>query len=163
VGRRRHSMGAQHALGRGQHSPADLDVVLLTLVDRVTRRMRAADRHGSAVTIRLRFDDFTRSTSSHTLPQPTAHTSTVLGVARRLLWSRGEEIAGRGITLLGVSVGGLDDNPAQLLLPLDVQSGVELDDAIDAVREKFGSSSLRRAVQVGRNERPEMPVLPDQY
>ncbi|MDQ3157013.1 MAG: DNA polymerase IV [Actinomycetota bacterium] len=161
VGRRRHSMGAQHALGRGPHSPADLDIVLLTLVDRVTRRMRGADRTGSTVTIRLRFDDFTRSTSSHTLPQPTAHTLTVLRVARALLLSRSVEIAERGITLLGVAVNGLDDNPAQLALPLDVESGVELDDAIDAVREKFGSSSLRRAVQVGRDERPEMPILPD--
>ena len=161
VGRRRHSMGAQHALGRGPHSPTDLDIVLLTLVDRVTRRMRGADRTGSTVTIRLRFDDFTRSTSSHTLPQPTAHTLTVLGVARVLLLSRSAEIAERGITLLGVAVNGLDDNPTQLVLPLDVESGVELDDAIDAVREKFGSSSLRRAVQVGRDERPEMPVLPD--
>lgn len=166
VGRRRHSMGAQHALGRGPHSPADLDIVLLTLVDRVTRRIRGADRTGNTVTIRLRFDDFTRSTSSHTLPQPTAHTSTVLGVARVLLLSRSAEIAERGITLLGVAVNGLDDNPTQLPLPLDValpdfRAGVELDDAIDAVREKFGSSSLRRAVQVGRDERPEMPVLPD--
>lgn len=161
VGRRRRSMGAQHALGRGHHSPADLDVVLLSLVDRVTRRMRGAGRNGSTVTIRLRFDDFTRSTSSHTLPQPTANMSTVLGSARGLLRSRGAEIAQRGITLLGVAVSGLDDNPAQLVLPLDVESGVELDDAIDAVREKFGSSSLRRAVQVGRGERPEMPILPD--
>ncbi|MGZ5366967.1 MAG: DNA polymerase IV [Aeromicrobium sp.] len=161
TGRRRRSMGAQHALGRGHHSATDLDVVLLSLVDRVTRRMRGAGRNGSTVTIRLRFDDFTRSTSSHTLPRPTANMSTVLGAARGLLRSRGAEIAQRGITLLGVAVSGLDDNPAQLVLPLDVESGVELDDAIDAVREKFGSSSLRRAVQVGRGERPEMPILPD--
>lgn len=161
VGRRRRSMGAQHALGPGQHSPADLDVVLLTLVDRVTRRMRAAGRTGSTVTIRLRFDDFTRSTSSHTLPRPTAHTATVLGVARLLLATRAPQIAESGITLLGVAVSGLDDNPAQLVLPLDVVSGVELDVAIDAVREKFGSSSLQRAVQVGRQVRPEMPILPD--
>ena len=162
VGKRRHSMGAQHALGRGPHSLIDLDVVLLTLVDRVTRRMRGAGRTGSTVTIRLRFEDFTRSTTSHTLPQPTAHTSTVLGVARRLLLSRTEDIAMRGITLIGVAVGGLDDYSGQLVLPLDVDSGLELDDTIDAIREKFGSSSLRRAVQVGRNERPEMPTLPDQ-
>ncbi|MEV4695034.1 DNA polymerase IV, partial [Micromonospora echinospora] len=39
VGRRRSSMGAQHALGRGPHSPAELDAVLAGLVDRVTGRM----------------------------------------------------------------------------------------------------------------------------
>lgn len=166
VGRRRRSMGAQHAMGRGHHSAADLDVVLLTLVDRVTRRMRNAGRTGSTVTIRLRFDDFARSTSSHTMPRPTAHTLSVLEVARKLLLSRNAEIEARGITLLGVAVSGLDDNPLQLVLPLDVAQpfsgvGLDLDDAIDAVREKFGSLSLQRAVQVGRHERPEMPILPD--
>lgn len=160
-GKRRHSMGAQHAMGRGEHSAADLDAVLLTLVDRVTRRMRGAGRTGSTVTIRFRFGDFTRSTTSHTLPQPTAHTSTVLGVARKLVLSRTAEIGSRGITLLGVAVGGLDDDSGQLVLPLDVDGGLELDGAIDAIRDKFGSGSLRRAVQVGRRERPEMPTLPD--
>ena len=161
VGKRRGSMGAQHALGRGPHSPAELDLVLLTLVDRVAGRMRAAGRTGSTVTIRLRFGDFTRSTSSHTIGRPTAHTTTILGVARQLLLSRAATIAEQGITLIGVSVGSLDDNPAQLALPLDVTSDATIDEAIDAIRGKFGSKSLRRAVQVGRTERDAMPILPD--
>jgi DNA polymerase-4 len=161
VGKRRGSMGAQHALGRGVHTPAELDLVLLTLVDRVAGRMRAAGRTGSTVTIRLRFGDFTRSTSSHTMGRPTAHTTTILDVARQLLLSRAATIEEQGITLIGVSVGSLDDNPAQLALPLDVTSDATIDDAIDAVRGKFGSKSLRRAVQVGRTERDAMPILPD--
>jgi DNA polymerase-4 len=161
VGKRRGSMGAQHALGRGVHTPAELDLVLLTLVDRVAGRMRAAGRTGSTVTIRLRFGDFTRSTSSHTIGRPTAHTTTILDVARQLLLSRAATIEEQGITLIGVSVGSLDDNPAQLALPLDVTSDATIDEAIDAVRGKFGSKSLRRAVQVGRTERDAMPILPD--
>ncbi|MCW2770699.1 MAG: polymerase [Aeromicrobium sp.] len=161
TGKRRGSMGAQHAIGRGQHSSAELDLTLLTLVDRVTRRMRAAGRTGSTVTIRLRFGDFTRSTSSHTLSQPTAHTLTVLDTARLLLASRAGAIKERGITLIGVSVGSLDDQPEQLSLPLDVTSGAELDSVIDAVRDKFGSTSLRRAVQVGKRDLPAVPQLPD--
>jgi DNA polymerase-4 len=123
--------------------------------------MRAAGRTGSTVTVRLRFGDFTRSTSSHTLARPTAHNSTVLEVARLLLRSRAGAIKERGITLIGISVGALDDNPAQLALPLDITSGAELDEAIDAVRDKFGSSSLRRAVQIGKREGEPMPMLPD--
>jgi DNA polymerase-4 len=161
VGKRRGSMGAQHALGRGVHTPAELDLTLLTLVDRVAGRMRAAGRTGSTVTIRLRFGDFTRSTSSHTIGRPTAHMGTILDVARQLLLSRAATIAEQGITLIGVSVGSLDDNPAQLALPLDVTSDATIDEAIDAVRGKFGSKSLRRAVQVSRTERDAMPILPD--
>jgi len=161
VGQRRGSMGAQHALGRGEHSAAELDLILLTLVDRVAGRMRAAGRTGSTVTIRLRFGDFTRSTSSHTVGRPTAHTITILDVARQLLLSRAGAIAEKGITLIGVSVGSLDDNPAQLALPLDVTSDATIDEAIDAVRDKFGSKSLRRAAQVGHSERAPTPMLPD--
>lgn len=159
--KRRGSMGAQHAMGGGDHSPAELDLMLLTLVDRVTRRMRAAGRTGSTVTISLRFGDFTRSTSSHTLARPTAHTVTVLDVARRLLASRAGVVKEKGITLIGVSLGSLDDQPAQLALPLDVTSGAELDDTIDAIREKFGGASLRRAVQLGSSDPGAAPHLPD--
>jgi DNA polymerase-4 len=154
-------MGAQHALGRGEHSPAEIDLMLLTLVDRVTRRMRESGRTGSTVTIRLRFGDFTRSTSSHTLARPTAHTVTVLDVARRLLASRSGAIKDKGITLIGVSLGSLDDQPAQLALPLDVTSGAELDDVIDAVRSKFGGAAVRRAVQLGQTDPGAAPHLPD--
>lgn len=161
AGKRRGSMGAQHAMGRGDHSLAELDLTLLSLVDRVTRRMRAAGRTGATVTVRLRFGDFTRSTSSHTLPRPTAHTLTVLETARSLLASRAGTIKDKGITLVGVSVGSLDDEPEQLALPLDVQSGAELDSVIDAVRDKYGSASLRRAVQVGRRDPLAVPQLPD--
>ena len=42
------------------------------LVDRVTRRMRAAGRVGRTVVLRLRFGDYSRATRSHTLPRPTA-------------------------------------------------------------------------------------------
>ncbi len=161
VGKRRGSMGAQQALGRGVHTLAEVDLVLLTLVDRVAGRMRDAGRTGSTVTIRLRFGDFTRSTSSHTIGRPTAHTTTILHVARQLLLSRAAVIAEQGITLIGVSMGSLDDNPAQLALPLDVTSDATIDDAIDAVRGKFGSASLRRAAQLSRPERDAMPILPD--
>ncbi len=50
-------------------SPSEIDAVVVALVDRVTRRMRAAERVGRTVVLRLRFDDFTRATRSHTLPQ----------------------------------------------------------------------------------------------
>ena len=65
--RRRGSIGAQRALGRSRKSADDIDAALLGLVDRVTRRMRAAGRVGRTVVLRLRFDDFSRATRSGTL------------------------------------------------------------------------------------------------
>ena len=69
TGVRRRSVGAQRALGRGRHAPAAVDATVITLVDRITRRMRTAGRTGRTVVLRMRFDDFGRATRSRTLPR----------------------------------------------------------------------------------------------
>ena len=139
VGRRRGSIGSQRALGRSPRSPEAIDAVVVGLVDRVTRRMRAAGRVGRTVVLRLRFDDFSRATRSHTLPHATAHTHTILTTARGLLTTAMPLIERQGITLVGVAVGNLDDDRAvQLSLPFDCRSGTTLDAAIDEVRRRFG-------------------------
>jgi DNA polymerase-4 len=136
--------------------------VLAALVDRVTRRMRAARRVGRTVTLRLRFDDFSRATRSHTLPRATSHTQTVLGAARKLLAVALPMIERQGLTLVGVAVGNLDDGGAiQLTLPFDRYSDGDLDAALDAVRDRFGSSAITRAVLLGRDQGLTMPMLPD--
>src|SRR5262245_23726824 len=77
TGRRRGSIGSQRALGRTPRSWETIDGYVIGLVDRVARRMRAARRVGRTVVLRMRFDDFTRATRSHTLPWATAHTPTL--------------------------------------------------------------------------------------
>ena len=162
VGRRRRSMGAQRALGRSPRSPADLDAVLAGLVDRVTRRMRAAGRPGRTIVLRLRFDDFSRATRSRTLPRATVHTQTILEAARELLHAASPMIERRGVTLVGVAVGNLDSTRAvQLELPFGGYRGADLDAALDAVRDRFGSSAVMRAVLLGRDPGLTMPMLPD--
>jgi DNA polymerase IV len=162
VGRRRGSIGSQHALGRGRRTPEDLDAILAGLVDRVARRMRAAGRPGRTVTLRLRFDDFSRATRSHTLPRASAHTQTLLEAARRLLTAALPVIQRRGVTLVGVAVGNLEDGRAvQLALPLDRAAGEDLDAAVDAIRERFGSAAVGRAVLLGRDQGITVPMLPD--
>ena len=162
VGRRRRSIGTQRALGRGPRTPDELDTVLVTLVDRVTRRMRDAGRAGRTVVLRLRFDDFTRATRSHTLPRTTAHTSTILDAARALLRTALPLIERQGVTLVGLSVGNLDDSGAtQLLLPFDRRSGTTLDAALDDLRDRYGTGTVTRAVLLGRDEGLTVPMLPD--
>jgi DNA polymerase-4 len=162
VGRRRRSMGAQRALGRSPKSLDAIDASLVALVDRVTRRMRAARRVGRTVVLRLRFADFTRATRSHTLCQATAHTETILATARGLLAASTPMIERQGLTLVGVAVSNLsDDSAVQLALPFDRHSGDALDLAIDEVRDRFGSAAITRAVLLGRDQGLTMPLLPD--
>ena len=164
VGRRRGSIGSQHALGRRTPRTWDaIDVVVIGIVDRVTRRMRTAGRVGRTVVLRLRFDDFSRATRSHTLPRATSHTQTILATVRWLLAGAMPLIERRGVTLVGIAVANLEDDRAvQLGLPFDRQSGIGLDAALDEVRERFGSAAVTRAVLLGRELRPSMPLLPDQ-
>jgi DNA polymerase-4 len=162
VGRRRHSIGSQNALGRKPRSAAAIDEVVVALVDRVTRRMRAAGRLGRTVVLRLRFDDFTRATRSHTLLWPTAHTQTILTTVRGLLALALPMIERQGLTLIGVAVGNLqNDGAVQLALPFDRQHTGAVDAALDEVRNRFGSAAITRAVLLGRDHGPSMPMLPD--
>ena len=162
VGRRRRSVGSQRALGRRKRSAEELDAILAGLVDRVTRRLRAARRVGRTVVLRLRFGDFSRATRSHTLPQPTAETKTILVTARWLLATAEPAIERRGLTLVGITVAELfDDRAIQLALPLACRGSLTLDLALDEIRERFGSGAVTRAVLLGRDEGLQVPLLPD--
>ncbi len=162
VGRRRGSIGSQHALGRSRKTPAEIDAVVIGIVDRVTRRMRSAERIGRTVTLRLRYDDFRRATRSHTLQEPTAQTQVVLATVRVLVERELPDIARRGLTLVGVSVGNLENaGTTQLQLPYDRHDLVALDGAVDHVRDKYGSKALTRGVLLGRDTGMQMPMLPD--
>jgi DNA polymerase IV len=160
--RRRGSIGSQRALGRSPRSPAAIDAVLIALVERVARRMRAARRIGRTVVLRLRFDDFSRATRSHTLLWPTAETDAILATARGLLAGAAPLIERRGLTLVGVAVSNLEnDVPVQLLLPFERRPGGALDAALDEVRRRFGSNAVTRAVLLGRDPGLTVPLLPD--
>ncbi len=161
TGQRRRSMGSQRALGRRTpKAPADLDATLVAIVDRLARRLRGARRVCRTVMLRLRFADFTRATRSHTLNEATAHTQTILVTARELLVAALPMIEQQGVTLVGISLGNLENDDAiQLALPLDRQR--TLDATLDDVRDRFGATAITRAVLVGRDPGIDVPLLPD--
>jgi DNA polymerase-4 len=164
VGRRRRSIGSQRALGRSSPSFDELDATLTALVDRVARRMRAGDRTCRTVVLRLRFDDFTRATRSHSLLHPTAHTGTLLATARALLVEAAPLIEQRGCTLVGVSLANLDDDGmVQLALPFTRSATGALDATVDSVRDRFGSAAVTRVALLGRDPGISVPLLPDPY
>lgn len=164
TGVRRRSVGAQRALGRAGNTMSDseIDAVVVNLIDRITGRMRAAGRTGRTVVLRLRFDDFTRATRSHTLPWATSSTAPILAAARRLVAGAAPMIALRGLTLVGFAVSGIDrDGAQQLMLPFQGRPPDAIDAAIDRVRRRYGKAALTPAVLLGRDPGLEMPHLPD--
>jgi DNA polymerase-4 len=157
---RRRSIGVQRALGRRGEDRAEVQASLTALVDRVARRLRTAGRACRTVLLRLRFADYTRATRSRTIAEATSRTAKILLVARDLLAASAVLIARRGLTLIGVSLTNLCDAGAvQLALPIDRAAG--LDQALDALHDRFGSRAIRRGVHVGRPPDEWVPLLPD--
>jgi DNA polymerase-4 len=161
-GRGRRSIGSQSALGSRPRSPEALDAVAVALVDRVARRMRKGGRVGRTVILRLRWGDFTRATRSKTLPHATASTDTLLVAFRALIAAEQTTIVRRGLTLLGLSITNLErgDAGVQLELPLDGHPPEALDATMDQIRDRFGTTAVRRARLLTTGDRMSAWLMP---
>jgi DNA polymerase IV len=153
---RARSVGAQSALGRRRPTPQLVRAVLGHLAERVAARLRAKDRAGRTVTVRVRFTGMRSVTRSTTLPAPVAATLTLTEVAEELAWQaihdrHDDDVE---ISLLAVSVSNLASQSAvQLELPLHPEDPRRpgsstgsarwvLDRSMDAIREKFGRHAV---------------------
>jgi DNA polymerase-4 len=86
----------------------------------------------------------------------------VLSAVRWLLAAAAPMIRQQGLTLVGVSVGNLeDDRGLQLPLPLDPRDDGALDAAVDEIRRRYGRAAITRAVLLGRDSGLLVPLLPD--
>jgi len=147
IGSGRRSVGAQRGMGLSRLPPAELDAALVSLVDRVTGRMRKGGHVGRTVILRMRFGDYRRATCSRTLSQATAGSEPILAAARSLARASEPEIGRRGLTMIGLTVQGLGDGAAvQLELPIG-RSSPALDVALDEVRERYGAEAVTRGMR----------------
>ncbi|MHA7984361.1 DNA polymerase IV [Rathayibacter sp. CAU 1779] len=160
--RRRGSIGSQRALGSRPRPPEELDLILTQIIDRLARRLRDKERVCRTVVLRLRYGDYAKATRSRTLRSPTDRTGMLLTVAHGLLAAALPEITERGITLIGVSLSQLGRADCiQPELPIDWDDGARLDSVLDAVRERFGATSVSRAAHLGRDPGLTAPLLPE--
>jgi DNA polymerase-4 len=160
--RRDHTIGSQRAIGWRTRTLAETHEMVLAIADKVASRLRRAARLTRTVTITIRFHDFARVTRSRTFHEPTDK-SRVIGPAaadlvRSVLAAPADApdddrtvLEARGISLLAVRLSGLCRADAvQLALPFDkAVASRELDAAIDAARDRFGSKAVTRLVTVG--------------
>lgn len=123
---------------------------LLSQAERVGRNLRLARKRGHTVTLKLKFDDFSTLTRSTTLRQATDVTADIFQAARRLLIN---EKLPRPVRLIGTGISGF--HPSQVELPLGQdahrQREQRVDQAMDRIRDKFGSRSILRADVAARD------------
>lgn len=167
------SVGAQAALGRRDVSDELIDRTLRQLADRVATRLRAKQRAGRTVTVKVRFANLKAVTRSVTLPAAVAVTAILAETAEKLVrGALADHPSEREISLLAISVSQLVHEVAlQLELPLDVGDGQlhpgteegserwALDRAVDSVRGRFGRASVGYASVI----LDESDSVPDEF
>src|SRR5487761_1835155 len=130
----RKSYSHSHVLARATPSQAELGELLVRLSDMVGRRLRAAGRRGSVVSVGVVY-------------RPDADR---LSRQSKLLAARDTR---RPVGTLGVGLAGLSDaGPGQMDLfsaPIKPRDA-RLETAMDAIRDRFGEDAVQRARLLGR-------------
>jgi DNA polymerase-4 len=147
----RKSYSHSHVLARATTSQRELEELLMRLSEMVGRRLRAADRRGSVVSIGVVYrPDVDRFSRQSTLPHPIATGDEIYHAALKLMAARDPR---RAVGTLGVGLAGLTDaDPGQLDLFADAQTprGARIEKAMDAIRDRFGEDAVQRARLLGR-------------
>jgi len=156
------SIGHEETFVVDRRDRAELEAELVRLADGVAARLRGAGLAGRTVTLKLRYGSFRTLTRSHSVAAPLDGGADIAREARLLL--AGLDVA-EGVRLIGVSVSGLArPETRQLHLDLDLDradegaagSGrargagwVEANQAVDAIRSRFGAASIGPGVLAG--------------
>ena len=147
------SVGAQSAFGGDHRDPEELKAVIARLASRVGARLRNKDRRGRTVTVRARFTDMASVTRSKTLRGATAASAVLYRTGASLVQKVLDDHPDRGLNLVGISVSnlergatlqlemGLGDDAASPGNPKELELQA-LDEAVDALREKFGRKAV---------------------
>ena len=135
------SIGAETTFDVDLDTFEDADAWLLRLSERVSERARRRRLRGRVVHVKLREPPFITHTRQARLPAPSDATAAIHGLARDLLVRWWRQRNGRRLRLLGISLGGFEEE-AQADMFTAGSDGV---DALqDSVNRRFGEGSLTR-------------------
>ncbi len=165
------SIGHEETFSQDLVDPHELERHALRMAESVATMLRRESSSARTITVKVKFRDFSLQTRSHTLPRAVATGGAIGQVAAALL--AGVD-PGEGIRLLGVSASGLRAGGAdQLSFDLGdgldeanqsamarEQSWQDVTAAVDAIRTRFGTSSVGSAAMV-TDEGVQVPARRD--
>jgi DNA polymerase-4 len=147
----RKSYSHSHVLARSTSSQGELEELLMRLSEMVGRRLRAADRRGTVVSVSVVYrPDVDRFSRQSKQPNPIGSGEEIYQAALALLAARDVR---RAVGTLGVGLSGLTDEDVG---QLDLFAGSSpprrerLETAMDAIRDRFGEDAVQRARLLGR-------------
>ena len=128
--------------------------ILLALSDSVTRHMRRDGAKAFNVSVTIRYLDFKTRSHQKQLSSPVETTNAVYEIAKQLLSELWKDR--RPLRLMGISLTNLTKENSTGIqmslfgedLKIDSERDQKLDKAIDAIRGRFGSESVKRATVI---------------
>ncbi len=125
---------------------AELERMLLVLSEKVARRLKRAGLAAGGVTLKLRLPDFRLRTRTRSGAPPTQLATRIFAAARALLRAQP-----RGESYRLIGVGAADFRPADAADEADLIEGDRTrekarENAIDALRDKFGEGAVVRGL-----------------
>jgi nucleotidyltransferase/DNA polymerase involved in DNA repair len=140
------SIGHMMTLPRDYTRPDEIETILLELAEEVCRDCRHKGYMGGVVTVSCMCSPYevpTGFSRQMKMPDPTHHTNTVFEAAKMLFYRHWD---GMPVRRMGVTLSSLtDDQTYQLTLFEDQVKTRALDQAIDAIKDRYGSSAIIRA------------------
>ncbi|MBU1249263.1 MAG: DNA polymerase IV [Proteobacteria bacterium] len=138
------SCSAENTFSRDLKDRETLSHWLLKQADRVAADLRRHKVEGRTVTLKAKFNNFKQITRSRSLKNPTSDTRTIHAEAVKLLDELDLPLP---LRLIGLGVSNFERRPRQLSLLEDQEPkrNKQLESAVDEVRKRFGTSSLKRA------------------
>ena len=139
------SMGHEETYSRDILEIGPAKKELLSLANKVARRMRKKETHGRTITLKVKYSDFVQITRSATLPEPTDDGSFIYSTACSLLEKT--DTGRRPVRLLGISLSRLGFTGLESQLALFDQNSLSrkrrrLNIALDSLYEKHGEKSI---------------------
>jgi len=145
------SISAEETFDQDLSRPDDMSRELLRLSDRTAARLRHASLAAATVQIKIRRADFATCTRQRSINPPANATDQIYAVARELLNTWLGSNPGVKIRLLGVGGNHLVTAGQPDLFAGELAGNASaIDEAVDEIRQKFGSLSVSRANTLDR-------------
>ena len=153
VGRRAdRSLSAERTFPHDLQDPAELYRELATLTEGLVTRLRDKRLVAGTVVVKLRRSDFTMATRQAALPIRCNETLAILKLGRSLLDAWIKDHPGDRLRLLGIGLKDLHPVSQASWLADERPVSTPLDEATDAIRQRFGAPAVTRARTLGDSQ-----------
>lgn len=149
------SISQEETFSENLKSKLEVFSALMGMTEKVSERLHNKNLKGKTIFIKVRYSDFKTYTRRKTIKNYISSTDLIYETAKNLL--KDNNMLHKEIRLLGVGVSNISDKNKQQLSLFEKNIEKEnLDETIFEIKNKFGSNSLRRGIDLIYNHKKEI-------